>query len=42
MVVTKSVAEARDRATAIEADDKALSIAQWCERYEVPLSFVSG
>jgi hypothetical protein len=40
--VTKSVKEARDRAAAIEKDYKTLSAAQWCERYDVPDSFVSG
>jgi hypothetical protein len=40
--VTKSVKDARDRAAAIEKDYKSLGAAQWCERYDVPLSFVSG
>ena len=40
--VTKTVKEARDRVTAIEKDFKTLNTAQWCERYDVPLSFVSG
>jgi len=40
--VTKTVKEARDRATAIEQDFKTLSTTQWCERYDVPLAFVSG
>jgi hypothetical protein len=40
--VTKTVKEARDRLAAIEKDFKTLNMAQWCERYDVPLSFVSG
>jgi len=39
--VTKSVKKARDRAAAIEWDYKTLSVEQWCERYDVPVSFVS-
>jgi hypothetical protein len=39
--VTKTVKEARDR-TAIEQDFKRLNTAQWCERYDVPVSFESG
>ena len=40
--VTKTIKEARDRVGAIEKDFKTLNMAQWCERYDVPLSFVSG
>lgn len=40
--VTETVKEARDRVAAIEKDLKTLDTAQWCERYDVPLSFVSG
>jgi hypothetical protein len=40
--VTKTVKEPGDRATAIEKDFKTLNAAQWCERYDVPASFVSG
>ncbi len=40
--VTKTVKEARDRVTAIEEDFNTLSTEQWCERYHVPLSFVTG
>jgi hypothetical protein len=40
--VTKTVKEAKDRVAAIENDFKTLDSAQWCERYDVPLSFVSG
>jgi hypothetical protein len=39
---TRNVKEARDRAAAIEKDYKALSAAEWCERYDVPLSFATG
>jgi hypothetical protein len=39
--VTKSVKEARDRVAAIEKDFKTLNTAEWCERCDVPLSFVS-
>ena len=38
--VTKTVKEAR-LGSAIEKDFKTLSTAQWCERYDVPLSLVS-
>ncbi len=40
--VTKTAKEARNRATAIERDFKMLSLADWCDRYEVPVSFVTG
>jgi len=39
---TETVKEARDRVAAIENGLKTLNSAQWCERYDVPLSFVSG
>jgi len=39
--VAKSLKEARERAVAIEQEFNTLSTAQWCERYNVPLSFVS-
>jgi hypothetical protein len=39
---TKTVKEARDRAQAIEEDFKTLNAAEWCERYDVPVSFLSG
>jgi len=42
LAVTKTVKEARDRLAATEKDFKTLNTAQWCERYDVPLSFVSG
>jgi hypothetical protein len=34
--------EAQDRASAIEDDFKTLTIEEWCERYGIPLSFVTG
>lgn len=40
--VTKTVKEARERATVAEQDFKTLNTAGWCERYDVPVSFVSG
>ncbi len=39
---TNTVKEARKRAASIEQDFKTLNTAQWCERYDVPSSFVSG
>lgn len=40
--VAKTVKEARNRATTMEQDFKTLTTAEWCERYNVPISFVSG
>jgi hypothetical protein len=40
--VAKTIKKARDRVTAIEKDFKTLNTAQWCERYDVPPSFMSG
>jgi hypothetical protein len=40
--VTKTVKEARERAAAVEQDFTTLNTAEWCERYDVPVSFVSG
>jgi len=40
--VTKKLKDARDRAAVIEKDFKTLSTQDWCERYDVPVSFVSG
>jgi hypothetical protein len=40
--VVKTAKEAQRRATAMEQECKTLTPAQWCERYDVPLSFVSG
>jgi len=42
VAVTKNLREARDRAAVIESDFKTLGAAAWCERYDVPPSFVSG
>ena len=42
VAVTKKVQEAKDKAVVIENDFKALGAAAWCERYDVPPSFVSG
>jgi hypothetical protein len=42
VAVTKKPQEAKDKAVVIENDFKTLGPAAWCERYDVPLSFVSG
>jgi hypothetical protein len=39
---TNTVKEARKRAAVIEQDFETLDIAEWCERYDVPPTFVSG
>ncbi len=39
--VTKSMKEAQDRAATLERDFKTLSLSEWCERYDVPVSFVT-
>ena len=39
--VTKNVKEARARSVAIENDYKTLGPAQWCERYDMPASFLT-
>lgn len=39
---TNTVKEARRRCAAIEQDFKTLGTAKWCERYDVPPTFVSG
>jgi hypothetical protein len=39
---TKTIEEARDRVAAIELDFKTLSAAEWCDRYDVPASFLAG
>jgi hypothetical protein len=39
--VTKKLKDARDRAATIGADFRTLSTEDWCERYDVPISFVS-
>jgi hypothetical protein len=40
--VTKKLKDAQDRAAVIEKDFGTLSTEDWCERYDVPISFVSG
>jgi hypothetical protein len=40
--VTKTVKDARDRVAVIQKDYETLGVEQWCERYDVPSSFVSG
>jgi hypothetical protein len=42
VAVTKKLQEAKDKAVVRENDFKALGAAAWCERYDVPPSFVSG
>jgi hypothetical protein len=42
VAVTTSTQEARERAGAMEADYQRMGPAAWCERYDVPLSFVSA
>ncbi len=42
VAVTKKLQEAKDKAVVIENDFKTLGPAAWCERYDAPLSFVSG
>jgi predicted NBD/HSP70 family sugar kinase len=42
VAVTKKLQEAKDKAVVIENDFKALGVAAWCERYDVPPSFVTG
>jgi hypothetical protein len=39
--VTKKLKDAQDRAATIEGDFRTLSTEDWCERYDVPVSFVS-
>ena len=40
--VTKTMKEAQERAAAVEQDFETLSVSEWCERYDVPGSFVTG
>jgi hypothetical protein len=42
LAAAKNMKDARARAVTIENDYKTLSVAQWCERYDVPASFVMG
>jgi hypothetical protein len=39
--VTDTAEEARDRASTIENDFETMEIQEWCERYSVPLSFIT-
>jgi CRISPR/Cas system CMR-associated protein Cmr5 small subunit len=41
IAVFRSLQEAVEAATVIENDFKTLGVAAWCERYDVPLNFVS-
>lgn len=40
--VTKTMGEAQQRAATIEEDYRMLSTQDWCSKYNVPTSFVSG
>jgi hypothetical protein len=40
--VTKTIGEAQQRAATIEGDYRMLSTQDWCSKYNVPLSFVTG
>jgi hypothetical protein len=42
IAVAKTMEEAQKRAATIERDFDALSSTEWCERYDVPVSFVQG
>jgi secreted protein with Ig-like and vWFA domain len=42
LAVARTVEEAQARAATIEQDFNALSPTEWCERYDVPVSFVPG
>jgi hypothetical protein len=42
VAVTKKLQDAKDKAVVMETDFKMLGPAAWCERYDVPPSFVSG
>jgi hypothetical protein len=42
VAVTKTMDEAEQRAEVIEQEFKGLGVAAWCERYDVPESFVAG
>ena len=42
IAVSKKLQEAKDKAVVVENDFKTLGAAAWCERYDVPPSFVSG
>lgn len=42
IAVAKKLQDARDKAAVIENDLTTLGPAAWCERYDVPPSFVLG
>jgi hypothetical protein len=42
VAVTKKLQEAKEKAVLIENDFTTLGATAWCERYDVPPSFVSG
>ncbi|MGO9457984.1 MAG: hypothetical protein ACLP62_13215 [Acidimicrobiales bacterium] len=42
VAVVSTLEEARERAAAIEGDYRKLSPEDWCTKYNVPVSFVSG
>jgi hypothetical protein len=42
IAVFKNSQEAKDQAAAIEQDFKSLKPDVWCERYDVPLEFISA
>ena len=42
IAVTKKLQEAKDKATVVEHDFQTLGPTAWCERYDVPPSFVTG
>ena len=42
VAVFKKPQEAKDQAAVVEQDFKSLKPDVWCERYDVPLDFISG
>jgi hypothetical protein len=42
IAVFKKTQEAKEKAAAIEQDFNSLARDVWCERYDVPLDFISG
>jgi hypothetical protein len=42
IAICKKLQDAKDRAVVIESDFNTLGVAAWCERYDVPPSFVSA
>ena len=39
---TKTMKDARERAVLIERDFNTLNTSEWCDRYDVPISFIGG